>query len=88
MPFTSCYHGKGEDYRGQVKVSQSGKSCLQWNLIGSYEARHSYCRNYGGEREAPWCYVSEDKMEYCDISKCTLACKFSIYVSFRFSIER
>jgi len=72
MPFASCYHDRGEDYRGQVKVSQSGKPCLQWNLIGSYEARHSYCRNYGGKKEAPWCYVGVDEMEYCDVPKCLL----------------
>ena len=70
---SGCYSDVGEDYRGQIKVSQSGKQCLQWNVVGSYEARHSYCRNYGGKREAPWCYVSKDKKEYCDIPKCRLS---------------
>ena len=78
MPFASCYHDRGEDYRGQVKVSQSGKPCLQWNLIGSYEARHSYCRNYGGKKEAPWCYVGVDEMEYCDVPKCLLTGLFHL----------
>ncbi|XP_065069610.1 inactive tyrosine-protein kinase transmembrane receptor ROR1-like isoform X3 [Rhopilema esculentum] len=74
---SGCYSDVGEDYRGQIKVSQSGKQCLQWNVVGSYEARHSYCRNYGGKREAPWCYVSKDKKEYCDIPKCRLSAKIA-----------
>lgn len=74
-PYTSCFYGRGEDYRGQVKVSVSGKQCLQWSFIGSYEARHSYCRNYNGLREGPWCYTSQERKEYCDIPKCVLTCK-------------
>lgn len=73
--YTTCFHGKGEGYRGQVKTSLSGKPCLQWDAVDSYRESHSYCRNYGGEREAPWCFTTKDKKEYCDIPKCTLACK-------------
>ena len=68
-------------------MSQSGKPCLQWNLIGSYEARHSYCRNYGGEKEAPWCYTMEDKMEYCDIPKCLLSGWFILKVLLDLALE-
>lgn len=72
-PDSSCYIGKGDDYRGQMRVSKTDQLCLQWNLVGPYEARHNYCRNYGGKRDAPWCYVSKDKMEYCHVPKCPVA---------------
>ena len=32
----------------------------------------NYCRNPGGYRERPWCYVNEvtKEWEFCDVPKC------------------
>eukprot|EP00794_Sanderia_malayensis_P007963 gene7963-8821_t len=67
-----CFVGRGEHYQGLVKSSKSGRLCLRWSMMGSYTARHNYCRNYGGTKEAPWCHVSKTTKEYCDIPKCHL----------------
>ncbi|XP_066587299.1 tyrosine-protein kinase transmembrane receptor Ror [Prorops nasuta] len=78
-----CFWGNGQSYRGKVKVSNSGRSCVRWShhftlQISDYPelaGRHSYCRNPGGKEFQPWCYVDmNNKMqkEFCNIPKCDL----------------
>ncbi|XP_026297812.1 tyrosine-protein kinase transmembrane receptor Ror isoform X3 [Apis mellifera] len=77
-----CYWGSGKSYRGIIKTSISGRSCMQWshgefNLqISDYPelaGKHSYCRNPGDKELQPWCYVyvdSKPQKEFCNIPKC------------------
>ncbi|KAK0183194.1 hypothetical protein PV327_001259 [Microctonus hyperodae] len=76
-----CYKGNGEDYRGKVNHSITGRPCVKWfhrfNLQISDKdglgGGHSYCRNPGGQEPQPWCFVdANNKMpkEPCAIPKC------------------
>ncbi len=75
IPDTGCYTGNGENYLGLVKTSETDRVCLRWSEVGSYTARHNYCRNYGGKKKAPWCFVAKDVQEYCKIPECGLSGK-------------
>lgn len=71
----NCYdHDNATEYRGVVKKSVSGLSCLRWNSdllhhelhIGTLDnyirkglASHPYCRSPDGD-VTPWCYVIND----------------------------
>ncbi|KAM9329489.1 hepatocyte growth factor activator [Gastrophryne carolinensis] len=71
----NCYEYKNAtEYRGILKKSESGLSCLRWNSdmlhheihIGTYDdyinkglGSHPYCRSPDGD-ETPWCYVMKD----------------------------
>lgn len=73
------------DYRGDVKVTESGNTCQFWVYDQAVLERNtpfdrlwdglagSYCRNPGGERAKPWCYVAgaETGWEYCNVETCT-----------------
>ena len=60
---------KGEDYRGRLDYTKSGAMCQPWNtkyphyhnytLYGNNDSlgRHNWCRNPGGEKERPWCFI-------------------------------
>ena len=68
---TKCYKGVGKDYDGKVNISKTGKACESWiNHSPVYKFTHNYCRNFGGENYAPWCFVAGGKKEFCDILKC------------------
>ena len=57
----------GADYSGSLSVSESGSTCLKWNdpslSFQLWETQkyiqHNYCRNPGGEDEAPFCFTSK-----------------------------
>ena len=52
-------------------MSKTGKSCKPWIEHSSvYKFTHNYCRNFGGENIAPWCFVDGGKKEFCRIPKC------------------
>ncbi|CAH1254013.1 CHRNB3 [Branchiostoma lanceolatum] len=78
-----CYYGNGENYRGPISDTVSGKPCIGWGNR-TYELHkypwanleQNYCRNPDGA-ERPWCYVGEGgEWDYCNIQPCSgLVCK-------------
>ncbi|XP_061905551.1 hepatocyte growth factor-like protein [Entelurus aequoreus] len=79
-----CITCNGEDYRGQVDHTVSGRECQRWDQ--QYPHQHiyqpekypdkslddNYCRNPDAS-PVPWCYTTDSNMERenCEISKCT-----------------
>ncbi|KAI0224812.1 hypothetical protein LSAT2_024173 [Lamellibrachia satsuma] len=80
--------GAGQDYRGSRDFSQEGITCQAWSsqyphphseLTGQLAVddangigKHNFCRNPGGRKARPWCFVLLEKVEwqYCDIRIC------------------
>ena len=73
----------GLEYRGNISTTTNNSECLPWLYMESLGAvnmyhfdeemvdeQHNMCRNPGGLREAPWCFISESRWEYCDIPIC------------------
>uniref|UniRef100_A0A3B5M999 Macrophage stimulating 1 n=1 Tax=Xiphophorus couchianus TaxID=32473 RepID=A0A3B5M999_9TELE len=79
-----CITCNGEDYRGQVDHTESGKECQRWDQQFPHQHIYqpekypdkslddNYCRNPDAS-PVPWCYTTdtETERESCDISKCT-----------------
>ncbi|NWV64471.1 PLMN protein, partial [Malurus elegans] len=80
---SQCLSGKGEDYRGRITTTESGKTCQHWNTQSPHKhgwipdrypckgLEENYCRNPDGEKK-PWCYTTDSSMrwEYCTIPPC------------------
>lgn len=83
-----CYWENGSGYLGKVSEASNGMPCIEWSKQLSVKVaefpeltgRHSYCRNPGGVKSQPWCYIENDgRTEHlCDIPKC--AHKIWIYI--------
>ena len=66
----SCYNGTGETYSGRRNFTESGRPCRVWPSMNP--PGHNFCRNPGGHKTRPWCYVGpEYDVEYCHIKKCS-----------------
>uniref|UniRef100_A0AC35TWX3 Receptor protein-tyrosine kinase n=1 Tax=Rhabditophanes sp. KR3021 TaxID=114890 RepID=A0AC35TWX3_9BILA len=81
-----CYMKDGSKYNGNVETSKTGKVCSHWvdansqdfNVITYPQLKSSrnYCRNPGGKRNKPWCYVGHGEEEYCSIEQCPSSITF------------
>nr|XP_014341332.1 PREDICTED: plasminogen [Latimeria chalumnae] len=83
-----CINGRGENYRGKISKTSSGKTCQEWSSTvphshtSFYPTTHpnagldkNYCRNPDGDINGPWCYTTDPnlKWENCDIPKCEVS---------------
>lgn len=85
-----CYkEPNGADYRGALAVTEGGWTCQSWasqmphphthtyiNYPTAGLGGHNYCRNPGGERDAPWCYTLKPgpEMERCTVPQPSNEC--------------
>ncbi|XP_028905507.1 hepatocyte growth factor-like protein isoform X2 [Ornithorhynchus anatinus] len=79
----TCLSCNGEDYRGSVDRTESGRECQRWDLQRPHKHPYdpntypdknlddNYCRNPDGS-ERPWCYTTdrEHPREFCHIPRC------------------
>merc|ERR1712050_130661 len=81
-PVSDCAAGEylPHEYRGEINVSQSGKTCQKWTVQDPHPhvrtpenypekglGDHNYCRNPDGEEKGAWCYTTDpnQRWEYC-----------------------
>uniref|UniRef100_A0A8D2ZJ23 Hepatocyte growth factor a n=1 Tax=Scophthalmus maximus TaxID=52904 RepID=A0A8D2ZJ23_SCOMX len=75
-----CVVCTGEDYRGKMDHTESGKECQRWDSARPHkhlfqyrdkDLKDNYCRN-PDNRPRPWCYTMDPKTpwEYCNITVC------------------
>ncbi|KAG8005603.1 Hepatocyte growth factor [Nibea albiflora] len=78
-----CVTCNGEDYRGKMDHTESGKECQRWDSSRPHkhhfqpkkyrdkDLKDNYCRN-PDNRLRPWCYTLDPKTpwEYCNITVC------------------
>ncbi|XP_078603200.1 hepatocyte growth factor-like [Branchiostoma floridae x Branchiostoma japonicum] len=67
----------GSDYRGNVSVTISGKTCQRWDVnfphkytflpVDYPELVENYCRNPDEGEPGPWCYTTDPntRWEFC-----------------------
>ena len=74
----------GDEYRGHISVTRSGRTCKQWDSVSMEtlsnlslnNSQENYCRQNPHLTESPavpWCYVAggaEAEWEECDIPLC------------------
>ncbi|XP_017723560.1 PREDICTED: hepatocyte growth factor-like protein isoform X11 [Rhinopithecus bieti] len=79
----ACVWCNGEDYRGAVDRTESGRECQRWDLQHPHQhpfepskfldqgLDDNYCRNPDGS-ERPWCYTTDPQLEreFCDLPRC------------------
>ena len=79
---------RGAEYRGRRSHTSHDRPCQRWDVQqlhsidnfrrpslfpgGSVHAAQNFCRNPGGTRQHPWCFVTSEGTfwEYCDIPMC------------------
>ncbi|XP_029910495.1 hepatocyte growth factor [Myripristis murdjan] len=86
-----CVHCNGEDYRGPMDHTESGKECQRWDLDEPHKHLYhpkrypdkglddNYCRNPDG-RHRPWCFTTDPHTpwEYCNIKVCDTPIKRNV----------
>uniref|UniRef100_A0AAQ4RL46 Hepatocyte growth factor n=1 Tax=Gasterosteus aculeatus aculeatus TaxID=481459 RepID=A0AAQ4RL46_GASAC len=86
-----CIHCNGEEYRGPMDHTESGKECQRWDLNDPHKHQYhpkrypdkglddNYCRNPNG-RHKPWCFTTDPNTpwEYCDIKVCETSPKSNV----------
>uniref|UniRef100_A0A3B3T3H8 Plasminogen n=1 Tax=Paramormyrops kingsleyae TaxID=1676925 RepID=A0A3B3T3H8_9TELE len=79
----TCATGDGTAYRGNVAVTESGKTCQMWDSQTPHKHSRTpenypckgltlnHCRNPDNER-MPWCYTTDpdSRWEYCKVPSC------------------
>uniref|UniRef100_A0A6J0TDQ2 Hepatocyte growth factor n=1 Tax=Pogona vitticeps TaxID=103695 RepID=A0A6J0TDQ2_9SAUR len=86
IPFCSeveCMTCNGEDYRGPMDHTETGKECQRWDLQRPHAHQYrperypdkgfddNYCRNPDG-KPRPWCFTLDPntRWEFCNIKTC------------------
>ncbi|XP_078603199.1 plasminogen-like [Branchiostoma floridae x Branchiostoma japonicum] len=78
-PFVCMGNSTGSDYRGNVSVTISGKTCQRWDDNSPHvhfykykseehpELVENYCRNPDGMEPGLWCYTTDPNTywEFC-----------------------
>ncbi|XP_063687199.1 plasminogen-like [Bolinopsis microptera] len=82
----SGWNGLQKDYRGSIKETISGETCMKWtdqnphahsrteeNYPNSGLGDHNYCRNPDNEPNGAWCYTTNplQRWDYCPVPSCT-----------------
>lgn len=76
-----CYWENGNSYLGTASVADNGMPCIKWSKqlhvtprdYPELAGRHSYCRNPGGLKSQPWCFIDKNgkaEEQLCNIPKC------------------
>uniref|UniRef100_A0A8C4WW16 Kringle domain-containing protein n=1 Tax=Eptatretus burgeri TaxID=7764 RepID=A0A8C4WW16_EPTBU len=98
--FADCYRCRGADYRGQLRQSEFGKPCQQWDSQIPHEhtrtaeryprsdLRENFCRNPDNELK-PWCYTTDpfQRWEYCDVPLCSTISASHFLHQYAFSFD-
>ncbi|KAJ7337778.1 hypothetical protein OS493_007934 [Desmophyllum pertusum] len=82
---TDCYYDIGVGYRGNVNITQSGRTCQSWSSqcphrhwrtpkdVVDGQNDSNMCRNPDSSApDGPWCYTTDPdvRWEYCNVSRC------------------
>ncbi|XP_071789582.1 plasminogen-like [Asterias amurensis] len=67
------------DYRGEVDVTVSGRTCQRWNSQSPHSLPSTekfgedsnWCRNFPGSEKGAWCFTTDSakRWEYCDVGE-------------------
>ena len=77
--FVHCFYGLGVEYRGNVNITRSGRTCQAWNLQcphrhwripqvatdGQNISDFNMCRNaQSSAPDGPWCYATDPNVRW------------------------
>lgn len=76
-------NSNGISYKGDIFVTRTNKTCLDWMKINSLELlffenevisdAKNFCRNPGGRKKKPWCFYNKNPLlwDFCSIPNCS-----------------